>query len=447
MSRVLVLTLDRVGQQMAGPAIRAFEIAKHLAHDHEVHLLATATKSHVEAFFQISDITRKNLAGALAWADVVIFQGYVFHLYPEIRTSGNVLVCDLYDPMHLESLEMNRQEREGRRLAIAASDLSVVNDQIVTSDFFICASEKQRDFWLGQLASLGRLNPFTYDEDPSLRKLIVVAPFGIPSAAPSGEGMIKGVIPGIAKTDKVLIWGGGIYNWFDPLTLIRAVAETKQKIPNLRLLFMGTGHPNPEVPQMHVAVKAKELSDELELTDKHVFFNPGWVPYEMRGQLLADADIGVSCHYDHIETDFSYRTRVLDYFWAGLPVIVTSGDQLSRMVEDRGLGLTVPPEDVSVLARSIQRLIEDQQLIQDIRGNIEKLRPELTWDVALKPLAVFCKAPRRAPDLISGQWPLSATPSSNPFRLINRVARYWRRGGWELVRVQTRKYFARRQRF
>ena len=27
----------------------------------------------------------------------------------------------------------------------------------------------------------------------------------------------------MAADDRVILWGGGIYNWFDPLTLIRAV--------------------------------------------------------------------------------------------------------------------------------------------------------------------------------------------------------------------------------
>jgi hypothetical protein len=29
----------------------------------------------------------------------------------------------------------------------------------------------------------------------------------------------------------VLLWGGGIYNWFDPLTLIRAVGEVAGEVP------------------------------------------------------------------------------------------------------------------------------------------------------------------------------------------------------------------------
>ena len=42
---------------------------------------------------------------------------------------------------------------------------------------------------------------------------------------------LKGVVPGIGADDKVILWGGGIYNWFDPLTLIRAVDRLRQRRP------------------------------------------------------------------------------------------------------------------------------------------------------------------------------------------------------------------------
>ena len=51
-----------------------------------------------------------------------------------------------------------------------------------------------------------------------------------------------------------------------------------------------------------------------------------WVPYDERADFLLDADLGVSTHLEHIETAYSFRTRVLDYWWAGLPVVATDGD-------------------------------------------------------------------------------------------------------------------------
>src|SRR5262249_54798831 len=163
--------------------------------------------------------------------------------------------------------------------------------QLLRGDFFVCASEKQRDFWLGHLAALGRINRATYDADPTMRRLIDVAPFGIPEVPPpAGRPTIRGTMPGIGINDRVILWGGGVYNWFDPCSLVRAVDRVRRQHPNVRLVFMGGTHPNPEVPSMRVAAQATSLADDLGLTDRHVFFNAGWVPYDERHRFLLAAD-------------------------------------------------------------------------------------------------------------------------------------------------------------
>ena len=211
--RVLVVTLDKVGLKMAGPAIRAWEIAAFLSRNHDVRLLSQGESDLMSDDFPIESITRSSIPQALKWSDVVIFQGFALHLYPEIGEAGKVLVCDVYDPVHLEALEMHRTDPWATRLPVAEATLDVMNSQLKMCDFFICASEKQRDFWLGQLAALGRINPWTYDDDASLRSLIDVVPFGIVSEPPAHRNrVLKGVVPGIGPDDKVALWGGGIWN-------------------------------------------------------------------------------------------------------------------------------------------------------------------------------------------------------------------------------------------
>jgi hypothetical protein len=108
----------------------------------------------------------------------------------------------------------------------------VLDDQLRRGDFFLCASEKQRDFWMGALAALGRVNTASYDADETLRSLLSVAPFGLDPTPPrrSGPG-VKGVVDGIGPDDELILWAGGIYNWFDPLTLIRAVDQLRRDRP------------------------------------------------------------------------------------------------------------------------------------------------------------------------------------------------------------------------
>src|SRR5262249_28644569 len=75
-----------------------------------------------------------------------------------------------------------------------------------------------------------------------------------------------------------------------------------------------------------------------------------WVPYEERVNWLLDADCAVSAHLDHVETRFAFRTRLLDCFWAGLPVVCTEGDDLAERVARDDLGGTVAAGDVDGMA-------------------------------------------------------------------------------------------------
>ena len=244
--KIVVATPDTLTARMAGPAIRAWQIACALAVDHDVQLVTTTLADLPDSPFPVRAVDDEGLAELERWCDVLVFQGWLIHNRPFLLESKKVLVADVYDPLHLEQLEQGRDDgRRGRVLAVQSAT-AVLNEQLLRGDYFLCASEKQRDFWLGQLSALGRVNPVTYDADETLRSLISVVPFGVPEAPPvRTRPAIKGVVEGIGPDDKVLLWGGGIYNWFDPLTLLHAVDRLRRHRPDVRLFFMGLQAPEP----------------------------------------------------------------------------------------------------------------------------------------------------------------------------------------------------------
>lgn len=400
--RVVVATADSLGSRMAGPAIRAWRIASALAAEHEVRLVTTTRSAdRTSSMFEVNAASDADLQDLVRWCDVFVFQGWVMAGRSFIGSSDKVVVADVYDPMHLEQLEQGKEAGEDGRRAAVRGATAALNEQLLRGDYFLCASEKQRDLWLGHLASLGRINPRTYDEDPTLRRLIDVVPFGVDDEPPRRTGPgAKGVLPGIDVDDQLILWGGGIYNWFDPLSLIRAVDRVRTTHPKVRLLFMGGRHPNPEIAEMTMAVEARRLAATLDVLDSHVFFNDEWVSYEDRQNFLLDADIAVSTHLDHIETEFSFRTRILDYIWAGAPVLSTAGDALADLIETRGLGLTVSPGDAGSIASAMIRLLDDAELASECRARSSAVAEELRWSKVLAPLVEFCRSPRRAPDLV-----------------------------------------------
>ncbi|HWE91574.1 MAG TPA: glycosyltransferase [Pseudonocardiaceae bacterium] len=409
--KVLVITGDAIAERMAGPAIRAWHMAESLAAEHEVRLVTVNPRGEpVAAPFAVLAVRPRDLGDQVAWADIVVLQGHALEMAPELRQadSTTLVVCDMYDPMHLELLEQGKQDTEEKRARDLIGVTKVLNNQLRRGDFFLCASDRQRHFWLGHLAALGRLTPELYDADPTARSLLAVAPFGLPAKPPERTGAgIRGVVPGISERDKVILWAGGVYSWFDPLTLVRAVAELSAEHDDVRLVFLGMKHPNPDVPEMDIGARTRRLAAELGVAGTHVFFNDGWVPYGERQNWLLDSDCGVTTHFEHVETTFAFRTRVLDYLWAGLPIVTTDGDSFADVVRREGLGAVVPAEDPGALAESLAQVLYDADFAQGCRDRIAAVRDDFTWDRTLAPLLAYCRDPRPAADRLPGREPLT----------------------------------------
>jgi glycosyltransferase involved in cell wall biosynthesis len=393
--RVLVITTDPLTVGMPGPAIRAWHLAEVLAGRHRVILASSVACDRTHPSMDVRYADAAGIDALAADTDVIVGPGSVVRRYPAIAASTTPLVIDLYGPAHLENLEPDGFSTEEEHAATVRHLTAVVTEDLVRGDFFLCASVRQRDFWFGSLAVAGRINPATYADDPRLERLIAVVPFGLSATPPTRRGPgLRQRISGIGPDDPVLVWGGGVYNWFDPASMVRAVALAAKTIPTLRLVFLGMRNPNPNIPEMGVATEVRALADDLGVAGVNVFFNDGWVPYDQRADYLLDADIGVSTHLDHIETRFSFRTRVLDYLWAGLPTILTDGDVLAELVGVTGAGVTVPPADVDAIAAAIQQVLADPPAPEVIAELAERFH----WDRVAAPLVAFCDNPRRAPD-------------------------------------------------
>ncbi|BAU98730.1 glycosyltransferase family 4 protein [Aurantimicrobium minutum] len=392
--RVLIITGDPIGASMAGPAIRAWHMAYSLTQaGNSVRLLSCTSVEKIEVPFGLEYVAfgdDESFKVHEQWAEVIIFQGHALLVFEVLRKSNKILVADIYDPMHLEQLEQAKNLPTEKWVERVKSETDVLNDQLLRGDFFICASERQRDFWLGQLAALGRLNPYVYKKDNSLDSLIAVVPFGLSEVEPiHTRNVMKGVIPGIGINDQVILWSGGLYDWFDPQTLIKSVAQLSKKYPTVKLFFQGTKHPNPHVTEMDIVKTSKELAGSLGVLDTNVFFNDSWVPFSERSNFLLEADIGVSTHHLHVETAFSFRTRILDYLWARLPMVVTRGDFFANLVELKQLGITVEDKDTSDLTIALEKILFDKELHSKFRSNIEKVRAEFYWNTVFSPLVDF----------------------------------------------------------
>lgn len=421
--QVLFVTNETIGQKRSGPAVRCLELAKALARQHEVTIASTQACDVVQENVSIlpQAIRRQNeLRTAAKNSAVVITQGLALAQYPSLSRLAQHLVIDLYDPYLLEYLAHPHPQhprwgylRQWYRL----------NQQMLRGDFFLCANQRQWDYWLGRLCALGRLTTEEYQRDSCFRGLLAVVPFGLPSAPPvKTKNVIKGVIPGIQPNDIVLLWAGGIWQWLDPLTVIRAVAECAKLRPDIKLLFMGTRDPNPNNRSMPMLEASRKLAVDLGVLDGCVFFYEDWVPYGERQNFLLEADAGVSAHPESVESRFAFRTRALDYLWAGVPMLLTAGDHFADFAVRENVGWALPPGDVAAWKQAILLLASNPEARQQMRARLQALAPKFYWEAVAAPLMNYCDRPYRTQRISAFQKILTPTLSLG-FEFARRLRR------------------------
>jgi glycosyltransferase involved in cell wall biosynthesis len=400
LTSILIVAPMRIDQERRGPGIRSWQLARVLSRDHQVALLVPNEDHPIHTDFSVRACASGETADVafdslVAEHEIIIIQGPVLQIYPrlsEILAAGqHYLVVDLYDPITLEQLAVDRGGQIGIWLHLEYTAL--LNEQLKLGDFFLCASERQRDYWLGALAALGRLNHDTWDGN-EFRRLIDVVPFGLPAERPpvSADPVLKGVVPGITPSDRVILWGGGLWDWLDPLTPIQAMEQVALRQPRARLVFFQLAE-----GQTAMAGRARQLATELGLLNRQVLF-VSWLSPEQWAACLCEADVGLSFHQTGLETHFAFRTRLLDYVWAGLPIVTAHGDVLGDLVATQGLGNVVEPGDVGGLADALVSLLDEPDARGSRQDRFRSVATRLTWDQVTKPLARYCAQPWHAGD-------------------------------------------------
>ncbi len=399
---VLLIASDTIGTRMAGTGIRYWNLARVIGRSQPV-TLATPNEVTLDppdgvtlrSYRADTDDERGHLLAKLVEEHEVIVAQHIPYLYVhESVLHDRFLIVDFYAPWILEKLEHARVDPEVGE-PNRKDDVAILNRLLRLGDAFMCASERQRDFWLGALAAAGRLDLAHAQADPALRSLIEVVPFGLPSVQPemSDRGP-RERISGVGPDAKLVLWNGGLWNWLDPFTAIRSMVRVVEHEPRARLVFMGVRSPVADVARMRVVEDAHKLADDLGLLDRYVFFND-WVPYDQRQNWLLQADLGLSLHLESLESRFAYRTRFLDNIWCRLPLVATSGDVLADVVERESIGITVPAGDVDAVARAIlDALTPMKQAI--FRQQLADLAQRHTWEVVAQPLASVVSQPREA---------------------------------------------------
>ena len=400
-SKILIISRDQVRTRMAAPGIRVVEMSRELAAaGHEVTLcLPNHPELAIDGVEQVvhDDALVTRLAAS---SDVVILGGAGHHLMPIPELTRRVpTVVDLSFPLALEVLAVQGKARSVWPPAVPIEQITArLKQYLLAADYLLCASPQQRQFYLGCLLMVGRMKEVVVAEDPTLRNLLGVVPFGCPVSPPhrTGSGP-RDRFREIGSGDYVLLWSGSMGDWYDPETVVSAVALAAQDIPELRLVFMGARPDDAHLPETTTSANVRALAGELGLLNRNVFFEDAWVPYEERANWLLDADVAVMASLPTLESELAVRTRFLDYVWSATPVICTEGGTYGELIAESDLGVTVPARDASAMAEGIVKL-SDPDVRGAARRRMELVRPNFTWPTVLSALVQFCSHPTLSSD-------------------------------------------------
>ena len=373
-----------IKNKSAGPSIRMISISKILNKKYKCKLYS---KEIDEDQFKKYNFLSKNFWKDFIKADIIYSQPSRFRYLFLSKLFRKKIIIDLYDPTDIENLEMYKDTNKIKWVLIQKYANLRLKYSIKIGHYFVCATETQRKYWIGYFQSLGKIKQNTYNKNQKLENLIGLLPFGLNIEKPtSTDNPILKLHKNIQKEDKVFLWAGGIWNWFDSINLIKAMSELKGK-KNIKLLFLGSPKENQRGNEkLKNAFKTIDLAKKLGVYNHNVFFNEDWIDYDQRHNFLLNSYAGISLHYDNLETEFSYRTRILDYLWCDIPYICSDKDYFADLCKGKKLGMVVECENIDSIKNAIIDLSERKELYNLSKNNIIQARKEFGWENCCKDL-------------------------------------------------------------
>lgn len=355
--RVVVATDDTLGPMMAGSALRAWELGRVLdAHGHDV-LVVGGPGSQPPGPAGPVVATR----APRGWTEVLIAPPW--SLPPRSFVGNRLLIADAITPLLAELENMPDDPIVVRRRRTAAARVPLV---AARADAVLTGGPAQVEWWSDRLRGRFGLP-------------LITSPFGVPEDPPPAE---VEDIAGVPESWSVVLWWGGVWPWLDLETLLEARARLGQAPVSLVIPVArrpGSASPGLQLHGLAAALRAHGLQPPQVVALER------WVPYSERHRILNRASLVAVLHRSGDEAALSFRTRALDAVWAGVPLLITEGGEVSRIASQSGWGGVVPPGDPAAVAAAIELLLTEREQAR-CRLSLSHSRPQWTWRQTTRPL-------------------------------------------------------------
>ena len=148
-----------------------------------------------------------------------------------------------------------------------------------------------------------------------------------------------------------LIYTGGMDLHRGLASLVEAMPEIRNEIPNVRLTMVGDG-----------AIRADLEKQSKKLAVDDIISFKGWQPQETIPAYIHRADIGLIPHLKSVHTDNTIPHKLFHYMYLGVPVVASDCDPLQRIIEAEQAGTVYSSGDSGALAAEVIKLARDPGL-------------------------------------------------------------------------------------
>jgi glycosyltransferase involved in cell wall biosynthesis len=165
-----------------------------------------------------------------------------------------------------------------------------------------------------------------------------------------------------------LICHGAIEERYGHDTMLQAIQQVKDQIPNLRLRILGTGSYKD---QFQAQIKEMNLEEYVQYL--------GWVPLQQMAEELHNADVGIVAQKSSLYSNLVHTGKMYDFLAFGKPVLASRLKAVQAYFGEEALRF-FEPGDADSLAEGILDLYQHPEKRKMLIENSQRLYEQYKWE-------------------------------------------------------------------
>jgi len=137
-----------------------------------------------------------------------------------------------------------------------------------------------------------------------------------------------------------------------------------------KLLMIGDGDIRNELEKY---AKKNQLVNQISFLD--------FIDYQGLIDKVKLADAGIYCNYrTNLSYYYSTPNKLFEYLVAGLPIIAPNYPFYRKFLKDNRIGLLLEEISPDEIAKKIKKMFENEQLYEEFKNNVLKIRGKWVWE-------------------------------------------------------------------